>query len=543
MPRFTLYWRWAGREGVAEDVEVTWSLRGYALIGRASAGEWRATVRTVLPFSIADGGGVGWPPVGEGRIECEGELVLEGPMEVAYSAPTVEGQTPVELVIGDAQVEERGLFPPAGPPPPVRRPGDVVDGRWVTDDTRRRLRGGTGPVELGWEQIIRADSDVFSNIPEVSDGQGFPYVIGAPGTARKPGSPAWWVDEGTGSDKLVVDGYGGMPASGKVAIWGPTFANPDGRKMAVAEDVPLYTTTSDTGQTITYVLTSDITGLYAPNDPPIYLRADLRYFASWLYGAPRPGGAGTVLLSILAQSSRRWDADAWGAVRGALDRTFTLAGYFDSREPALALIEGTILPLLPLAIVSGPRGLRPMMAPWWQGDLAARLAEPLIDGEGIAYDGGLVRPRHVPRVASMTLGYAYRPDTGRTSNVARVDASSTPYPLSMGLPAEALTGVEDLETRLVWDRDTATAMIAARLREQAVAPRVIHFDVTDLDRYGPGAGTRALMPGKRVRLTSERFGLADQPAVVTEVEVSAVGMRIAVDLRGDLVRADLAQKT
>ena len=549
MPRFTLYWRWLGTEGVVENVDVRWSIRG-ALGGARAQGitpRWKATVETVLPVDYTRAG-FGWPLFGEARIDCEGEPVTEGPMRVEVAPPTVERMTPVRLTIGEDENPDAGTFPPSGPPLPVRSPGDVVDGRWVSDDTRRKLRGGTGPVDLTWEQVIRDDSEVFSNIAEPSDGAGFPYVIGAPGTARKPGSPAWWVDEGTGSDKLVIDGYGGVPAgaSPTVSIFGPR--SEAARTLQRVDGVPVYSTGGGS-QGFAYVLTSDVVSLAAnhedengdPDPITILVRADQRYFVSWLGGAARPGGAGSVLLSMLGASTLRWDVDAWHAVAGILDRHFTLAGYFDSPTTSIDLVERAVLPLLPLSIVSSRMGLRPVLDPWW-GDSAIADANALhlVDGEGFTYGGDYVAPSHSPAFSRVSLRYNLRPDRGRTSNVKTADAASSPHVLLAPRGTFTSLGSLEMETNLVGGVDgflTAQAIVGHRLRQELTPTLHLRFAVTDLGRWGPGGDF--LAPGRVVRLTSERWNLRAAPAVVSAVEVDGRGMIFEVAIRADGVRGDL----
>lgn len=555
MPSFTLHWAWLGRQGSVADVDVKWHIRGTLADGRIYGGGSRqrftATVETVLPVDYT-AGGFGRGLVGEGRITCSGELVTDGKMIVEVAPPTTAGETPVRLTIGGDENPEAGVWPPAGPPLPTRRPDDIVAYGGIDEDgniTQNRYvpnfpeRDPTYWGKRSWreenEPILREDHPVFSNIPTPSDGAGFPYVIGAPGTTLKPGSPAWWADEATYSDILIIEGYNGVPpgASPTVTIWGPTTSTDD--RLVSVTSVPVYTNGSAAGQGYAFVRTSEIATLATAQGVTIFRQADRRYYVSWVDGAARPGGAGSVLQSIIGTSTLRWDVEEWQGIAGLLDRTYTLAGWFDSPEASVDVIESMLLPILPLSIVSGRGGLRPVLDPWWLDAPVSDARTPLlIDGEGLTYaESDYVRASHSPSFSRVSVAYNYRPDTQRHANRKTATTETSPYPLVQPTSVYDRLGSLDIETELVWGPNVATFIAHDRLRRELTPTIRMRFMVTDLDRYGPGGNF--LIPGRPIRLTSSRWGITAAPAVISEVEVDPGGMTFEVAIRTDGVRGDL----
>lgn len=522
MPTFRLDYEWGGHRGYLEPVDVKWQERGYSVTGGGSVR--RATVEAVVPFDAARVANA-LPLTARGRLSVDGELLLEGAMDLAYGPPTAEGGTPVEFVLADDEAEETGTWPPTREPTINRRPDDVVDARYTATFDIYPETQDTGVLSI--EPVLRSDEDSpYQDIAEPGEGQYLPYPFGAPGTTERPGSPAWWIDESLApgnSDKLIIAGRRVECAT--VRIFGPDGTNEDERSSVAG--VPVHHSDVGQGQVIAYVNVADLTGMA--------FRPDLRWYVSFCEGRAAPGGAGDVILDVLAYSRLRVDMDAWLSVRAILNR-YTLAGYTDRPSLAMQWLRQSLVPFLPLAVDAGPRGYRPVLDPWLNDptDDAMRL----VDGHGVRL-AGPVRSRYPQRTSAVTVRYGYGPAHGRCRNAVTLGIEDTPYPLA--LPVRSVAGPLDYECRWTWDRATAQAMAQTVLLRQAVSPRSIRLQVTEPDRFGYAAGRGRLYVGRRLRFTSTDLRLTDAHAVVSEVETDDRRMLVTVDLRDDIIRGDKFQ--
>lgn len=537
MPRFDLDWSWAGRTGTITGVDCRWQARGYALIGRNIDSVRSVTVDTVLPLDVGPlatkyGLKSGW-----GRILCEGRLVLSGRMVVAYGMPR-NGSTPVELVIADDDRGDTGAWPPGAWAPPERTDDDpftVDTTSYVTDlqHPNRYYPGGRGiaglyPVATTTTKL-RSDLPEFQGIPEPSEGQTLPYVIGAPGTSVSPGSPAYYFGEGT-VVRLIVAGH--RVAAQRVTIWGPRVSATDALNSEASVVVHHATLSGGGEYAFVYMYGADSpegggVGNGVHDGGNVEDAPQKRYWCSWTDGEATPGGAGDVLLSLARSSSVRFDYDALHVAAPTLNR-YRLAGYLDSTVTPSEWLRQAILPLLPMAIVGGVGGLSPLLAEWLSGERAPAI--PIGPEQGFVL-ADLVRERTGDRASAVSLEYGFRPDTSAYS--LTVDASSA----TTGITTDGLDGVTSMQTRFVWDGATAFLMAADMLRVRAARSRTLRYTVEDVGRYGPG-GTMELREGRTVEVTDAGLSLSRARGVITEIEIDPQGMVVAVDLRDDVMAGD-----
>ena len=241
-----------------------------------------------------------------------------------------------------------------------------------------------------------------------------------------------------------------------------------------------------------------------------------------------PSGAGDVLLSILAASSQAVDWLEWSRVADRLNR-YKIDGYSDAPTTPMAFARGAILPLLPVSVVPGPLGLRPVMWPFLDDGQARGL--DLVDGIGIAVSDRVMY-LDAPQLQSMTVRYQYNPATGRSVSITTASGENNVYATLTTQAADT----DEYEARYLWDSTTAEQVAADALRWLSWSPRVLEVQVTDLARFGP-QGTDDLYAGRRVVLTSEQHGITAQAAVIGEREWDAEIALVRVYLLDDPLTA------
>ena len=241
-----------------------------------------------------------------------------------------------------------------------------------------------------------------------------------------------------------------------------------------------------------------------------------------------PSGAGDVLVSIMAASSLAVDWAEWSRVADRLNR-YKIDGYCDAPVSPLAFANAAILPLLPLSVVPGPAGLRPVLWPWLD-DTSARGLD-LVDGIGIAVSER-VSYLDAPSLQAMTVRYAYDAASGRCVGRAVADFDSTVY----GSLFSVSSDVDEFEARYIADDTTAQQVATDALRWLSWSPRVLDVQLSDLARFGPGAADD-LYPGRRVVLTCDRLGIDAVAAVVGEREWDASTALVRLYLLDDPLTA------
>lgn len=243
------------------------------------------------------------------------------------------------------------------------------------------------------------------------------------------------------------------------------------------------------------------------------------YYAGWEV-APRPGGAGDVLSSALFASTVRIDIAELMRLRPVLN-AYRLAGYIDDPVSPLEWVRSQLVPILPIEIVPGPFGLRPVLVPGTTADTG----EPgvsVVAGQGIAR-GSPCRIVETEPVTTIEIAYARRADTGSYSQSAVLSADTSP----LGLLSQG-RGSETVSTDYVHDAGTAMRIAQDRMLRRATSGHEIRYSVTDWTQYGPG-GTVELYAGRRIRLTDTELGLSAVPAIVSVVECDAVSCLVTVE--------------
>ena len=218
-----------------------------------------------------------------------------------------------------------------------------------------------------------------------------------------------------------------------------------------------------------------------------------------------------MLLDVYGASTVRVDFMEWRRVAPRLNG-YLLDGFCEAPTTPTEFAKAQILPLLPLAVMPGPRGLRPVLWPWLDDTEAIGVA--VVDGQGLAF-GRSVRYLDASDLGSMRVTFGYDPKKGTSARIATANGQST----VRAVTREAVE-TDEMEARLVWDRATAQQIAHDCIRWRSWSPRVVEVQVQDRARYGPG-GTDDLLPGRRVVVTCPALGISGEAAIVGEREYDA----------------------
>jgi len=515
---WTFQWVYAGTGGEVADVDVRWSERS-VLIGESTSS---VTLSCVLPVSFADLARRHHPHSGIGMLFHLGQPRVGGNWRGVRWKPLDGGRTQVELTIGSSAERDLAVFPPVTEfRPNVSQRIDVPGAEPIKlyKGAGGELYGfkprGYKPTDATFIRYPRKTiSELFPNLADEAEGAVWPWVFGEPGkppdgTDPAPATPAYMV-KATGTAEIMIAGH--QVEASQITIFGPEAADPASGILASDVVTVRHKDTSD-GRPFAYVSGADLVNVSDANES--------RYFVAWTHGRATPGGAGELLRRIYEYSTVRVDASAFASVEALLNG-YLLDGYFDRWTTPSEVVETQILPLLPLSVVDGPLGRRPVLFPWAAGK--RRTGWHLVDGASIVTDDAIEYAADEQAPGSVVVEYGYRPDK-----------SVTRFATSAGVATSGAAwtdGEEVITTYAVHDPATASRIAADRLRAIGWAPRVVRATVAALDEHEVG-GARPLTVGQPVTLTSARLGLDREPGTVAEIEREGARMSIAVYLDDD----------
>lgn len=523
-------WRIAGRNGETQNVRPTWAIRGSLYDGAGSAQS--ATLTILLDFDArADlqryRGDVGSAALIQGNVPR-----MRGPMRDVSFEPADGGRrTLVTFTLRDAEADDLGIWPQPSAWRQNRQPDDIVGWRLQTReelDEAARAAGynASNNEPIPWAWIPRLRSDVFGDIPAPSDGQVWPFVFGTPGVRQDadeseyPATPAYYLNDGSpppfadlnGGDPTLLIGSGSS-ACATVTLWGPDNIGAD-------PDLLVFKTMDVEGYQLEGETFSWVSGATADLSPQISQIPEKRYFCSWPI-APRSGLAGDLLLQVYGASTLRIDYTEFERLRPILNG-YKLSGYVDSPTLPTGYARAQILPLLPVEIVPGPLGLRPVLWPGTSVDDGDQ-GVSLVDGQGIVRASPCSIVDLSP-VSAVVVSYGLRADTGAYTRSVTVGQDQSP--IARLAPSSQV--VDEIESDILHDDATASRVAGDRLARRLLSGLAVSFSVTDWDRYGPG-GTVELYVGRFVRVTSQGLGLDAVRGIVAGVETTEGNMLITVE--------------
>lgn len=395
-------------------------------------------------------------------------------------------------------------------------------------ETRRVLaKGGIDAPEIGYDDepvsfsvkdngfqdlgsmlsstaLVSPSTWSVSTTDPASQGRYYPLILGYPGKITNAeltattGAPAIGIVS-TVMDMIVV-------AFGDVS----------------ADSVRLINQTDDATATITIVPISDDLEQTVALHPgaTTYSHGDA-LFTRWSFGGGVPrgtdpttamDGAGEILIYALGKSTLQVDFPAFEAVSGVLDQ-YKISTYIDQPVSPWEWIQGMLLPILPISIVAGPNGIRPIL---WRpyatnDDIVASLVEGVT-----AVLLSPIRYESTDITNQMQVKYALRVDTGEylLDVVVGPEAVSIGSSVTTNAYATAsyqLYGLKQgkMETPVVYDKPTATRIAGDRVRASAFRRRTVSVSV--------GWRMGWLELGDLVELTAPSYYLESQLCTITGI--------------------------
>ena len=142
-----------------------------------------------------------WPQTGLAILRYNDVIIVEGGWSQIEFGPI---GTPCRITIGESTQDDTATIPASGI---FLRRLTEQEAAFGTDDKVMLL----GRTPIDWPgygpEAAQATLLVWGNISRVAEGRTYPFVIGAPGSATHPGSPALFVDTISTPKKWVIAGH------------------------------------------------------------------------------------------------------------------------------------------------------------------------------------------------------------------------------------------------------------------------------------------------------------------------------------------------
>lgn len=360
-----------------------------------------------------------------------------------------------------------------------------------------------------------------------------------------------YIRDRDGQNAVRVRVRNGYDALGQPIAWLPWWSTYGGAAPAdqfVDDGVTTwFWSTTDTDSVITY-------GIGHATVNNAYVTEDQQSpFIIWLDDIDGGGGlewqgrmlenAADVVAWAVSQTGQNVDLASFAALRTALE-PFAVAAVIEGgsggeRTRIWEWLKANVLPMLPISLAIGPRGVYPILWRWGAGAADAEMhldldLDPSIGlATGVRLDTGSVRNRFVAKYArnlrtgeyagTLTLGpdaYDAAEPTVLPSAICRLSAQTYRNPNGTPFIAE-----EEIELPAVYSDATAAAVLEAMAQRLALAVESVDVSVP-LRTYG-----YRLRRGMVVTMTCADLGYDARPAMVMRLDAGADDDMVTVALR------------
>ena len=370
----------------------------------------------------------------------------------------------------------------------------------------------------------------FENVPQdLGPGKPYPLVFGNPSNSiRADGtnvpnlysSPAYPINSHSGGGEGGTHDYL-MIAGHKVDASTVMIRDGDYRVATVTVQEA-----KDTNGVLYSYVDIHSTSLYMPDDTG---HSSKSYFTRWFnpgglgsyagahlnpFGDGILEGGGDLIMFALSKTNMKVDWEAWGSVAQLLN-DFRFAGYVNEpRITAWDWLNQNILPLMPVSVISGPYGLRPIMyLQYFQGQRIA-FTTHILEGSDFQRISALEAAVGLDEIFNAielryskdgTSGnymsyYSIGADLQYTPQTSDVDGYATLSQQRYGLRRNVI------ETNYVYDTGTAGRIARYLLRANCLVKRRLTYRAAS--KYG------YLMIGDVIGLTSASLFLTEQIATI-----------------------------
>lgn len=242
-----------------------------------------------------------------------------------------------------------------------------------------------------------------------------------------------------------------------------------------------------------------------------------RYFVSWFSGggliSPSENaeitGAGDICLWALQQGNQEIDYLAWEALAPFLN-TYKISGFINSEEiSAIEFLEKEIIPLLPISVIQGKNGMKPILDLYAAGVRPAPVCSLIASPELSASSALQQRGDSSSLINDVTISYcwdlkhgAYKARQRITGDTTLSSATTSQNQIAVASHNKYGSRSSVIETKFVSDVDTAALIASHIIRYNAFPERFVEY--TAAPSYG------WIEIGDILSLTDEAFSFSNE---------------------------------
>ena len=357
------------------------------------------------------------------------------------------------------------------------------------------------------------DVNYMLSVLELHKEKVLPIVFGSPGTflddafsfELHPASPAYVIfAEHGGSNKIWLAIAPHAVKASRVRIY-------DDLGNFRTEDVEAWI--RNDGRVFSFVhFTHSSGGFQNPVDDE-----SARFFVSWFDGggliSPSQNteitGAGDICLWALQQGNQEIDYLAWESLAPFLN-TYKIAGFINSEEiSAIEFLEKEIIPLLPISVIQGKNGMKPILDLYAAGIRPAPICSLIASPEFSASSPLQQRGDSSSLINDVTISYcwdlkhgAYKCRQRITGDTTFSSATTSQNQIAVASHDKYGLRASVIETKFVTDVDTAALIATHIIRYNAFPERFVEY--TAAPSYG------WIEIGDILSLTDEAFSFEDE---------------------------------
>ena len=365
----------------------------------------------------------------------------------------------------------------------------------------------------------RVSADTWPDASDEIEGERYPIILGAPGVvggSAIPATPAYPVSPN--EQYVLIAGH-------RVEADNVTVFQEDA--TPASDTAPVYTVTDGLGRLVSVIDINDTSLSYAEGD---------KYRIGWHDGAGKMHegdspvrSAGDVLRWAIRQSTAAWDLIGVEVSSRLLDQYTIDGAIVGSPDESLTpwdWLTAQLLPLLPVSIYGGPRGLSIHVWP-----LATDPLVSITSGADEVTRDSRVESEDRTRLLSLSsLRYGYNGEedayTARVAAVSQsqdaIDGGTIERHLQLGRMRYGAGKTEEDTTDIIYHAGTAGSVVSWRAQLYGLPSFSVLYQLPQ--RFG------WLRLGDQIQITDDEVGFSSHLAVVEAIEYLPSG-RLEVGLR------------
>lgn len=374
----------------------------------------------------------------------------------------------------------------------------------------------------------RVSAETWATAPDRFVGAYYPTVIGKPGLGisdiSRGGSPALLVDD-SGNGKWLIAGHP-VAATSVVVV---AIEDGDSGTLTVTHE-------EDGLGRLCAVVEGDAGGFKITGHEIHEVWVDWSASAGGAIQYDGSTAAETgqeVVHWLMEASAARHNEGAWRAAKPLIDR-YKFAFYVDEPTPPADIMTEAIRPMLPVSLVTGPKGIEPIV---WRLDATTQDAVAVLEHDRNVWRAGYAHVERTGLYNEVRIDYAPRSDNGQTHRSRTITGRDVGADLADVWPSahcrasRSVWGQQSIavDATHIYDTVTADRVIAWMARAHSSPRTVIPYD-------DPTGALGYLRPGDVVALTDTPLGFTSRTAYIGAVRWAGTALSLDVILIHDLTR-------